>query len=217
MKIVTNPVAVSLLPDWVSGPNVAAHMADTDTPRTLLGSSMVLAILSNWPDTGHPLSEVVVSRETTVLPARDTATLDATESLLRSDGPVALSAAGGSVDLTPELRQLLADVVKTMRRGQAVTVAPLSQQLTTQQAADLLGISRPTLIKILEQGLIPFETPGRHRRLRLRDVLAFQEVRRSEQRQTLKQLTEEAQELGLYDVEPHTFEAALNEARRKHA
>jgi excisionase family DNA binding protein len=158
-----------------------------------------------------------VSRETTVLPARDTGLLDAAEALLRSEGEVALEAAGQSVALPPELRQLLADVVKTMRRGQAVTLAPLGQQLTTQEAADLLGISRPTLIKLLEQGRIPYETPGRHRRLRLSDVLAFQELRRSEQRQTLKELAEESQDLGLYDAGPETFEAALGEGRRKHA
>jgi excisionase family DNA binding protein len=158
-----------------------------------------------------------VSRETTVLPARDTALLDAAEALLRSDGSVALEAAGRSVVLPPELRQLLAEVVKTMRRGQAVSFAPLGQQLTTQQAADLLGISRPTLIKLLEQGRIPYETPGRHRRLRLSDVLAFQQLRRDEQRQALKDLASESQDLALYDAGPETFEAALSEGRRKHA
>lgn len=158
-----------------------------------------------------------MSRETTVLPARDTALLDAAEALLRSDGNVALEAAGQSVVLPPELRQLLAEVVKTMRRGQAVSFAPLGQQLTTQQAADLLGISRPTLIKLLEHGRIPYETPGRHRRLRLSDVLAFQQLRRDEQRHALKDLASESQDLGLYDAGPETFEAALSEGRRKHA
>lgn len=158
-----------------------------------------------------------MSRETTVLPARDTAQLAAAEELLRSGAAVTLTAAGRSVDLPAELRTLLADVVKTMRRGQAVTLAPVSQQLTTQQSADLLGISRPTLIKLLTQGKIPFETPGRHRRIRLSDVLAFQELRRSEQREILKELAQESQELGLYDAEPQVFEAALAEGRRKHA
>jgi excisionase family DNA binding protein len=56
------------------------------------------------------------------------------------------------VALPPELKELLGEVVRAMRRGQAVTLAPLSQQLTTQEAADLLGISRPRLIKLLEEG-----------------------------------------------------------------
>lgn len=82
-----------------------------------------------------------------------------------------------------------------MSRGQAVTFAPLGQRLTTQQAADLLGISRPTLIELLETGRIPFETPGRHRRIRLSDVLDYQAVRRGEQRQVLRDLTQDPQEL----------------------
>lgn len=158
-----------------------------------------------------------MSRTTTFLPAHNTALLDAAEALLRSTSDVALEADGTSVALPPELRQVLADVVRTMRRGQAVTLVPVRQQLTTQQAADLLGISRPTLIKLLEQGHIPFETPGRHRRLRLLDVLAFQQLRRDEQRQALKDLAAESQDLGLYDEGPEAFEAALSEARRKHA
>lgn len=158
-----------------------------------------------------------MSRESTVLPARDTALLDAAEALLRSDGDVSLEAAGTSVALPPELRQLLADIVKTMRRGQAVTLAPLGQQLTTQEAADQLGISRPTLIKLLEQGQIPYEIPGRHRRIRLSDVLAFQQSRRDDQRRALKDLAAESQELDLYDAGPEAFEAALSEGRRKHA
>lgn len=158
-----------------------------------------------------------MSRETTVMPAHDTALLDAAENLLRSHSEVSLQAAGDSVTLPPELRQLLAEVVKTMRRGQAVTLAPLGQQLTTQAAADLLGISRPTLIKLLEQGRIPYETPGRHRRLRLSDVLAFQQLRADEQRRALAELASESQELGLYTAGPETFESALDEGRRKHA
>jgi excisionase family DNA binding protein len=85
------------------------------------------------------------------------------------------------------------------------------------QEADLLGISRPTLIKLLEQGLIPYETPGRHRRLRLSDVLAFQQMRRAEQQRALKDLAAESQELSLYDAGPEAFEAELSEARHKHA
>lgn len=158
-----------------------------------------------------------MSREMTVLPAQDTDILDAAELLLLADGPVSLVAEGRSVVLPPELRELLTQVVRTMRRGQAVTFAPLGQQLTTQQAADLLGVSRPTLVKFLEAGRIPYETPGRHRRLRLRDVLAFQQARRVEQRNALTDLAQEAEDLDLYATPPEAFEAALAEARRKRA
>lgn len=156
-----------------------------------------------------------MSRETTVMPAQDSALLDAAEALLGDEAPVSLTGGTKSVPLPPELRELLAEVVRAMRRGQAVSFAPLSQQLTTQQAADLLGISRPTLIKLLQQGRIPFETPGRHRRLRLSDVLAFQKMRRAEQRESLRELAQDAQDPGLYAAPPEDFEAALTEVRRK--
>ncbi|MBC7559054.1 MAG: helix-turn-helix domain-containing protein, partial [Dermatophilaceae bacterium] len=116
-----------------------------------------------------------MTRETTVLPGQDSALLDAVGVALQEQAPATLTVGDSSVPLPPELRSVLADVVRAMRRGQAVTFAPMSQQLTTQQAADLIGVSRPTLIKLLESGRIPYETPGRHRRLRLSDVLAFQE------------------------------------------
>lgn len=158
-----------------------------------------------------------MTRETTVLPGQDSALLDAVGAALDEKAPASLTVGSNTVLLPPELRQVLAEVVRAMRRGQAVTFAPMSQQLTTQQAADLIGVSRPTLIKLLETGRIPYETPGRHRRLRLSDVLAFQELRRVEQRDALRALAQDAQDLGLYDAPPETFDAALVEARRKHA
>lgn len=158
-----------------------------------------------------------MSRESTILPVKDDARLEAAESLLASAADVQLTDGSTTVGLPPELRHLLAEVVRTMRRGQALTIAPLNQQLTTQEAADLLGISRPTLIKLLEDGAIPYEQPSRHRRLRLAEVLTYQERRRDEQRHVLRSLAQSAQEIGLYDSPPEHFEAALDEARRKHA
>ncbi len=156
-------------------------------------------------------------RESTILPIRDDARLEAAESLLRADADIQLTDGATTVELPVELRALLADVVRTMRRGQALTVAPLNQQLTTQESADLLGISRPTLIKLLEAGAMPYEQPSRHRRLRLADVLAYQERRRDEQRTALRELAQSSQDFGLYDTPPEHFETALDEARRKHA
>lgn len=86
-----------------------------------------------------------------------------------------------------------------MAAGQAVIVAPIHQRLTTQQAADLLGISRPTFVKLLESGEIKFEQPGRHRRVLLTDVLEFRQRRSTERRSSLDHMVEIAEESGMYE------------------
>jgi len=96
---------------------------------------------------------------------------------------------------------VLSQVIAAMRAGRAITVAPLAQRLTTQEAADLLGVSRPTLIKLLADGRIPFEQPGRHRRIRLDDLLAYRDRRRDERGKALDELVQQTEALGLYDDE----------------
>ena len=155
--------------------------------------------------------------EETVLPPQNAETLAQIEVLLQG-GPEPLSLvtdSGVAVTLPDELRRVLTTVVSSMHHGQAVTLAPLAMRLTTQQAADLLGVSRPTLVKLLEEGRIPYETPNRHRRIRLVDLLAFQAARRTERRASLGEMAREAQDLGLYEETPEDYEAALVEARQK--
>ena len=110
---------------------------------------------------------------------------------------------------------MLRQVVEVMRQGKATLVAPQGLLLTTQEAADFLGVSRPTLVKLLEDEAIPFEKPNRHRRVRLQDLVDFRARREEEQRAALNQLTEEASELGLYEGSPADDAAALKSARRR--
>lgn len=154
--------------------------------------------------------------EETVLPPRDAVVLEAVERLLSSgDDVLRIAAATGEVELPGELRSVLSTVVASMRRGQAVTIVPHAMRLTTQQAADLLGVSRPTLVKLLEDGRIPYETPNRHRRIRLADLLDYQATRQAERRQALDDLTAAAQQTGTYDRTVDDYQAALAAARRK--
>jgi excisionase family DNA binding protein len=160
------------------------------------------------------------SEATTVLPPTDMeAMLDLFRFLENVSEPAALLGPDGqTVPLPMEAYEVLVKVVASMRAGKAITIAPLDQRLTTQEAANFLGISRPTLVKLLEQGEISYERPaaGRHRRVRLNDVLDYQRRKRTERRTTLDGLTEQAAEAGLYDDVPD-YSGALKGARKRHA
>lgn len=96
---------------------------------------------------------------------------------------------GDRVELPEELYRVLRQAVEALQNGLAVTVAPQSQTLTTQQAAELLAVSRPTLIRLLDEGKIPFERVGTHRRLTLQDLLEYRERRRAAQYAALEATT----------------------------
>lgn len=106
---------------------------------------------------------------------------------------------GEQLVLPAEVFEVLRDVVEAMANGQAVAMAPVHQRLTTQEAAEILGISRPTLVKLLEEGEIPFEQPGRHRRVRLVDVLDYRERRSVRRRESLDRMVEIADQGEMYE------------------
>jgi excisionase family DNA binding protein len=80
-------------------------------------------------------------------------------------------------------------------------VVPVGREVTTQQAANVLNVSRQYLVRLLDDGRIPFRKTGKHRRLRIEDVLSFKEGRDAERRTSLRELSRLTQELGGYDVE----------------
>jgi excisionase family DNA binding protein len=103
-----------------------------------------------------------------------------------------------SLAIPPSVFRMLRFVVHHMARGDAISLMPVHMQLTTQEAADLLGVSRPFLIKLLDQGQICFTRTGKHRRIKLQEVQDYKERRDQKAREVLTLLAREAQEAGDY-------------------
>jgi excisionase family DNA binding protein len=122
---------------------------------------------------------------------------------------------GRSVELPAPMFEVLLQVAAAMKAGLAVTVAPHHLLLSTQEAADLLRISRTTLVRLLETGAIPFEKPSRHRKVRLDDLLEYRRRQRSAAELALADMIADTERLGLYDADPEDVKAALKAARRK--
>ena len=93
--------------------------------------------------------------------------------------------------------QLLVQALAEMGQGNAVTLTSIHTEVTTQQAADLLNVSRPYLVKLLEEGEIPFRKVGTRRRIQLQDILTYKRAMYEKRLATLNELTAYDQELGL--------------------
>lgn len=105
---------------------------------------------------------------------------------------------GDAIELPERIQSLLVSIVENLRAGNGVSVIPLHAELTTVQAAELLNMSRPHLIKQIEAGEIPHHMVGTHRRLKLVDVLAYRDRLEAQANEALDAMTAEAEDLGLY-------------------
>ena len=92
---------------------------------------------------------------------------------------------------------LLSRILTAMAAGDSLALTPIQRELTTQQAADLLNVSRPFLVQLLETGEIPFHKVGTHRRVSLEDVARYKDEMKASRRKTLQELTAQAQELDM--------------------
>ncbi len=102
------------------------------------------------------------------------------------------------VDLPESVLRVIRSAVHVMVRGEAVSIVPVHRELTTQQAADLINVSRQYLVRLLERGEIPFTKTGTHRRIKLGDLLEYRQQRDSTRRSKLDELTKLNEELGQY-------------------
>lgn len=123
----------------------------------------------------------------------------------RNDGPVTLHLAdpqsGETIEATvpAAAMRVLAEALSEMAAGHPVTLVPLRAEVSTQQAAELLGVSRPYFVKLLEQGEIPFRKVGDQRRVRYQDLMRYIAEYQREAIAAATQMTTEAQDLGFYE------------------
>lgn len=95
--------------------------------------------------------------------------------------------------------KLLANILKATSEGKPISVVPIATELTTQAAAELMGCSRPHLVKLLESGKIPFTKIGKHRRIKYEDLIHFKNEMKKVQEEKIIQIMKSDEELGLYD------------------
>jgi excisionase family DNA binding protein len=101
------------------------------------------------------------------------------------------------VELPALALRLLEDILSELALGNAVKVVPIHTELTTQEAADLLSVSRPHLVKLLEAGVIPHTKIGNHRRVKFTDVMTYKAQREESALEAMDKLARQAQEVGM--------------------
>jgi len=137
-----------------------------------------------------------------ITPSTDDARLARTSSrrlapFLNRTLDVRITETGEQIELPAVAVRLLVDLLSAMAEGNAVSLVPIHAELTSQQAADLLGVSRPFLIKQLDEGLIPFRRVGTHRRILFSDLMKFKHEIDKQRTDALDALAKQAQDLDM--------------------
>jgi excisionase family DNA binding protein len=107
---------------------------------------------------------------------------------------------GTKITIPGGMFRLMVDVLNAVSQGEPITLLPHSAELTSQEAADMLNVSRPYLVKLLDEGAMPSRKVGIYRRVKVQDVLQYQKQEKAKREKILDELTQEAQEMGLYDL-----------------
>jgi len=106
---------------------------------------------------------------------------------------------GEKIKIPRRALAFLGNILKAMSEGKPVSIVPLATEVTTQSAAEILSCSRPHLVKLLEEGMIPYAKVGKHRRLMIEDVLKYRQKMKAEQKQHLIGIMNADEDSGLYD------------------
>jgi excisionase family DNA binding protein len=120
--------------------------------------------------------------------------------LLRPGHPHLVSPEGFPQEIPETVYKILVQVVARMQEGKAIAVFPVMEELTTKAAANILGVSRQFLVRMLEAKKIPFHKAGTHRRIYLKDVLDFQKKRDQDRHDAIRRIARKEVEEGTYDT-----------------
>lgn len=95
--------------------------------------------------------------------------------------------------------KFLGEILKAMSQGKPFSLVPVATEVTTQKAAEIIGCSRPHLVKLLEEGQIEYTKVGKHRRVKFEDVMKYKKKMKRTQKQDIIDIMKSDEELGLYD------------------
>lgn len=120
---------------------------------------------------------------------------------LHTDSPeIEIEETEAKIKIPLKALKLLARILEVTSQGKSISIVPVATEMTTQAAADLLGCSRPYLIKLLEEGEIEFAKIGKHRRVKFEDVMAYKKKMKAKQQELLIKIMHADEESGLYDT-----------------
>jgi len=128
-----------------------------------------------------------------------TSELRALRRMIQTRSSKLIGRTGETVAIPAPVRTLLAEIVRNMEDGKEVSVIAEHHELTTQRAANLLGVSRPFLVRLVEEGKLPFHKVGSHRRVYLSDVVAYKAKRDTERHRAIRNLARQDVRAGTYD------------------
>jgi excisionase family DNA binding protein len=155
------------------------------------------------------MSPAISEHQTITATTEDRADLLKLEDLLAHLQPEAITLqlvgrSGEAIALPPPVFNLLHQMVHELLQGNSVTITPIHKELTTQEAADILNVSRQYLVELLEAQTIPYTKVGTHRRIRFGDLMNYKTDRDTHRRAGLSQMTKKSQKLGLHTKAANT-------------
>lgn len=119
---------------------------------------------------------------------------------LQSDQPkIEIDKTGEKIKVPLSALRLLGDILKAMGQGKIISLVPVAAEVTTQAAAEILGCSRPHLVKLLEEGKIAYTKVGKHRRIKFDDVIEYKRRMKEQQKKHIIDIMNADEESGLYD------------------